>query len=94
VSEEGVVAHRTVVVASRVGLHARPAALFTKAATNVGIPVTIRKGQGSPVPASSILSVLTLNVGCGDEVVIEASGARADAVLDDLAALLARDLDT
>jgi phosphocarrier protein len=87
------VVQRTVVVASRIGLHARPAAVFTKAATVAAVPVTIRKGDGPAVPATSILSVLTLGVNCGDEVTLEAMGDRADDVLDDLAALLARDLD-
>jgi phosphocarrier protein len=87
------VAQRTVVIASKVGLHARPAALFTKAAAATGLSVTIRKGEGDPVPASSILSVLTLNVGCGDEVTIEADGDQADGALDELATLLATDHD-
>jgi phosphocarrier protein HPr len=86
-------AQRTVVIASKVGLHARPAAIFTKAAAKAPVSVTIRKGAGDPVPAGSILSVLTLNVACGDEVVIEADGPEADAVLDQLAELLAQDLD-
>ena len=80
---------RRVVVASPVGLHARPAALFTKAAGGSGLAVSIRKGDGPAVPASSILSVLTLNVGHGDEVTIEADGEGADGVLDELAAMLA-----
>ncbi len=83
--------HRTVVVASPVGLHARPAALFTKAAGGSGLTVTIRKGDGPSVPAASILSVLTLNVGHGDEVTVEAEGEGADAVLDQLADLLAQE---
>jgi phosphocarrier protein HPr len=86
-------AQRTVVIASSVGLHARPAALFTKAAAGCGIPVTIRKGDGAPVPASSILSVLTLNVRNGDEVTLEADGADADTVLQGLVDLLAKDHD-
>jgi phosphocarrier protein HPr len=73
---------RSVVVASPVGLHARPV-------TASGLPVTIRKGDGAPVSAASILAVLTLNVGCGDEVTIEADGDGAEAVLDRLAELLA-----
>jgi phosphocarrier protein len=91
--EEERMPQRKVVVASSVGLHARPAALFTKAAAGTGMSVTIRKGDGDPVPAASILSVLTLNVAHGDTVVIEADGDGADAVLDDLAALLATDHD-
>jgi len=87
------VAERRVVVASRIGLHARPAALFSAAAGTVGVPVTIGKPGGPVVPAASILSVLTLSVSCGDEVVLRADGEGAEAALDALAALLARDLD-
>jgi phosphotransferase system HPr (HPr) family protein len=87
------VAHRNVVVASRIGLHARPAALFCKAASGTGLPVTIRKGDGPAVPAASILSVLTLGVNGGDEVVLEADGDGAERALDELATLLAQDLD-
>lgn len=87
------VAQRTVIVASRIGLHARPAAVFTKAAMAAGLPVRIRKENGDPVLASSIVSVLALGVNCGDEVTIEADGDHADAVLDDLATLISRDLD-
>jgi phosphocarrier protein HPr len=83
--------HRTVVVASPVGLHARPAALFTKAASGSGLAVSIRKGAGPAVSAASILSVLTLNVAQGDEVTIEAEGEGAEGVLDDLATLLAQE---
>ena len=86
-------AQRKVVVASRIGLHARPAALFCKAAAATGVPVTIRKGDGAPVPAASILSVLTLGVGGGEEVVLEADGDGAEGALDDLVTLLAQDLD-
>jgi phosphocarrier protein len=92
-AEGGAVAQRHVVIASKVGLHARPAAIFTKAASTAGLPVSIRKVDGAPVPASSILSVLTLGAAHGDEVVLEAEGENADAVLDQLAALLAQDLD-
>jgi len=87
------VVQRTVVIASKVGLHARPAALFTKAATAAGLPITLRKAGGAPVPATSILSVLTLNAANGDEVVLEAEGDGAERALDQLAALLAEDLD-
>jgi phosphocarrier protein len=57
------------------------------------VPVTIRTGDKPPVPAASMLSVLALGAACGTEVVIEADGDGAEAALDGLAALLARDLD-
>lgn len=84
---------RRVTVGSRSGLHARPAAMFVAAATAATVPVTIRTADKPPVPAASMLSVLALGATYGTEVVIEADGDGAEAALDDLAALLARDLD-
>ena len=84
---------RTVKIASRTGLHARPAALFVKAAAGQGVPVRIRVADGKAVPAASMLAVLSLGAAHGTEVTLEASGEGADDALDALAALLARDLD-
>ncbi|MCL3859956.1 HPr family phosphocarrier protein [Actinotalea sp. K2] len=85
--------HRTVAVASRVGLHARPAALFSQAAAASGLPVTIAHGDRPPVDASSVLMVMTLGAKHGAEVTIAAEGDGADEVLDRLAELLETDLD-
>ncbi|GIG19428.1 hypothetical protein Cch01nite_01520 [Cellulomonas chitinilytica] len=84
---------RTVVVASRVGLHARPAMLFTQAVAASGVPVTIARPGGEPVDAGSILFVMSLGVPHGEEVTLAADGDGAEAALDDLVALLATDLD-
>jgi phosphocarrier protein len=86
-------AQREVVVASSVGLHARPATLFTQAAAAAGIPVTIAKGDGEAVNAASILAVLGLGVSHGETVVLQADGDGAGAALDSLVALLEQDLD-
>ncbi|QGQ18721.1 HPr family phosphocarrier protein [Cellulomonas sp. JZ18] len=86
-------AERTVAVASRVGLHARPAMLFTQAVAASGLPVTIARRGGAPVDASSILFVMSLGVPHGEEVVLHADGPHADRVLDELVALLSTDLD-
>jgi len=83
---------RRVRVASAVGLHARPAATFAQAAAAAPVPVRIAKDGKDPVDAASVLSVLTLNVGHGDEVVLSAEGDDADIVLDELADLLATEL--
>ena len=84
---------RKVTVASSVGLHARPATIFTQAAAKQPVKVTIAKAGGTPVDARSVLFVLGLDVRGGDEVVIAAEGDGADAALDELEAVLQRDLD-
>jgi phosphocarrier protein HPr len=87
-------AERTVVLGSKVGLHARPAALFVRAASGQPVRVTISKPGGKPADARSILAVLALDARGGDEVVLTADGDGADEALDALAELLARDLDS
>lgn len=84
---------RTVAVASSVGLHARPASIFTQAVAASGEDVTIAKPGEEPVDASSILMVMAMGVGHGEEVVLEADGPEADRVLDELVTLLETDLD-
>lgn len=80
-------AERTARIASIHGLHARPASLFTQAASRSGIPVTVAKGERS-ANAASILGVISLGVACGEEVTLTAEGEGADAVLDELVTLL------
>ena len=85
---------RRVVIGSKVGLHARPAAMFVQAAAKQPVKVTIAKVGGDPVDARSILSVLALDARGGEEVVLAADGDGAEQALDELAALVARDLDS
>ena len=84
---------RTVKVASASGLHARPAALFSQAASEQPAAVTIETADGGPVNASSILMLLTLDVAHGDEVTLRAEGEGAEESLDALAEMLAKNLD-
>jgi phosphocarrier protein HPr len=87
------VAERRVTVGSRIGLHARPAAIFVQAAAKQPVKVTLGKEGKPPVDARSILSVLALDARGGDEVVLAAEGEGAEEALDALVALLNRDLD-
>ncbi len=84
---------RRATIASRAGLHARPAALFAKAAGAAPIRITISKEGKTPVNAASVLSLMTLGAEHGDEVVLCAEGEGAEAALGELTALLERDLD-
>ena len=84
---------KTVTVASSVGLHARPASLFAQAAAKVGVPVTLTSAAGKSVNAASILGVLSLGIGHGEEVTLAAEGDGADAAIEELATLLETDLD-
>lgn len=85
-------ATRTTTVASSVGLHARPAALFAKAAGASGQKVSLTAG-GRTVDAASILGIMSLQVQHGAEVTIEVEGEAAERVADELQEMLETDLD-
>jgi phosphocarrier protein HPr len=85
---------RRVAVASAVGLHARPASLFARAAAKTGLLITLTTTAGKSANAASILEVLSLGVGCGEFVTITAHGEGADAALGVLVEVLSTDFDT
>ena len=85
---------RRVAVASAVGLHARPASLFARAAAETGLLITLTTTAGRSANAASILEVLSLGVGCGEIVTITAHGDGADAALGVLVDVLSTDFDT
>jgi len=81
---------KSVVVGSAVGLHARPAAIISEAAGELGSEVFIGLPGDEAVDASSALLIMTLGAGSGDTV--EVSGDD-EADVEAIAALVARDLD-
>lgn len=84
---------RRVVVGSKVGLHARPAALLVQAAARQQVVVSIGKNDSEMVDARSILSVIGLDARGGDEVLLRADGAGAEEAIEALAAVIAADHD-
>ncbi|MBD7994985.1 HPr family phosphocarrier protein [Arthrobacter sp. Sa2CUA1] len=87
---------RSATIASRVGLHARPASVFAEAAAAQPVEVTIGK-EGDPaedaMDATSMLALMSLGASHGDVVVLRAEGEGADAALDELVKILETDLD-
>ena len=69
------------VVAAPVGLHARSAAVFVRAVTDTGLPVTISKAGAAKVDARSLLQVMAADFAQGCEVELSVSEA---ALEDDL----------
>jgi phosphocarrier protein HPr len=81
---------KSVTVGSAVGLHARPAAIISEAAGELGSEVLIGIPGDEPVDASSALLLMTLGAGNGDTV--EVSGD-VEADVDVIMALVEKDLD-
>jgi phosphotransferase system HPr (HPr) family protein len=72
------------------GLHARPAALFVRTASQFRSAVQVRNvsRSGAAVDAKSILGVLTLGVARGHEIEVSADGDDADEALGAIAELV------
>jgi len=78
---------KEVKLTNEVGLHARPAAVFSKAAAGFSADITVAKG-GQEANAKSIMAVLKLDVKKGDAVTIATEGADAEEALKKLVTLL------
>lgn len=83
---------RTATIGSSVGLHARPASLFTQAAAEYDYDIVI-SFDDEEADAASILEVMTLGAKHGDVVTLSCEDDAAAEALDKLAAMLERDLD-
>jgi phosphocarrier protein HPr len=81
---------QTVIVGSRVGLHARPAALIAEAVGKAGVPVTLATPGGVPIDAGSPLMIMTLGAKKGTEVIVSSDD---EEVLRRIAGMVEDDLD-
>mgnify|MGYP001286761648 FL=1 len=84
---------KTVVVTSRLGIHARPATVFVQAAAKFQADIFLSKGDVSRVNGKSIMGVMMLAAEQGAEVLVEAEGTDAAQAVDALAELLANDFE-
>lgn len=83
-------AETTIQVKHKVGLHARPAALFVQTAAKFASNIKVKNltANGSLVDAKSIIMVLTLGVMKDHEIQIQAEGVDEEAALSALEKLV------
>lgn len=77
-----------VTISNETGLHARPAASFCMEAKKYESDIKVIKGASS-FNAKSVISVMSASIGCGDIIVIEATGDDAGAAEKELSEFLA-----
>ena len=83
---------KRIIIRTRLGLHARPAAVFVQIANKYESEITVRKGVDE-VNGRSIMGILTLAAGKGTTIFIKAEGPDADKVMEELELLLSGNLD-
>lgn len=66
-------------VAAKLGLHARPAAAFSRVAAQTNADITISFGDNT-ADAASLLEVMTLGANCGDVVTLSGADDAAEAI--------------
>jgi phosphotransferase system HPr (HPr) family protein len=74
-------------IVNELGLHARPAAAFVRAANVFRSEIWIIKGEDR-FSAKSIVEVLTANLNCGNTAIIEAEGPDSERAIAGLAKLV------
>jgi phosphocarrier protein HPr len=80
------------VVTNKLGIHARPAALFVKIANRFDCDIFVEK-DGERVNGKSIMGLMMLAAGPGSKLLVEATGLEAAQALIELEALLKRKFD-
>ena len=84
---KSMLARQEVRIVNELGLHARPAAEFVRAANIFRSEMWIIKGE-ERFSAKSIIEVLTANLNCGDTAIIEANGPDSESATASLAKLV------
>ena len=85
-NSDDAVVQRTFVVRNELGLHARPAALFVRAALRFGCDIRVVRGRDG-VNGKSIVELLTLGVEPDEAVAVQARGADAEEAMAAIAGL-------
>src|SRR5471032_3326127 len=77
---------------NKLGIHARPAAMFVKTANRFGSDIFVEK-DGEKINGKSIIGLMMLAAGPGSKVTLHAKGADAAAAITELEALVQRKFD-
>ena len=74
-------------IANKLGIHARPAALFVKTATRFTCDIFVEK-DGEKVNGKSIMGLMMLAAGQGSTLLIRCEGPDADKAMEELEELI------
>ena len=90
--ESAVKIKKELVIINKLGIHARPAAMFVKIANQFACDLFVEK-DGERVNGKSIMGLMMLAAGPGSRLIIFAEGEDATQAIRELEALLKRKFD-
>ena len=79
-------------IVNKLGIHARPAALFVKTANRFASDIFVEK-DGEKVNGKSIMGLMMLAAGPGSKLTVQAQGHDASQALSELETLINRKFD-
>ena len=79
-------------IVNKLGIHARPAAMFVKIANRFACDIVVEK-DGEKVNGKSIMGLMMLAAGPGSTLIIHANGHDASKALAEIEALIKRKFD-
>ena len=86
-TDNGVTMTRDMLVANKLGIHARPAAMFVKTANRFSCDIFVEK-DGEKVNGKSIMGLMMLAAGPGSKLTVHAQGQDASQALSELETLI------
>ena len=91
-SDAGSIMTKDLVVANKLGIHARPAAMFVKTANRFSCEIFVEK-DGEKVNGKSIMGLMMLAAGPGSKLTVHAQGHDASQALAELEILFKQKFD-
>jgi phosphocarrier protein HPr len=91
-SDKDVMVTKELVVINKLGIHARPAAMFVKVANRFDCDIFVEK-DGEQVNGKSIMGLMMLAAGPSSRITVQAEGADAEQAVLEIEALLKRKFD-
>lgn len=91
-TDNGTLVTKELVIQNKLGIHARPAAMFVKTANRFTADVFVEK-DGERVNGKSIMGLMMLAAGPSSRISVQAQGSDALQAVRELEALVARKFD-
>jgi len=83
---------KELIIQNKLGLHARPAAMFVRVANRFPCEITVEK-DGEEVNGKSIMGLMMLAAGCGSRLRVVANGDDSTHAIKELEELILRKFD-
>ncbi len=87
-ADRGDTVEKEVTIVNRLGMHARPAAMFVRVASRFRCEVWVEK-EGEQINGKSIMGLMMLAAGQGSKLLVRCEGPDADRAMADIEALIA-----